>query len=96
MGAARLRSYTVAPTVVKAKNRVLHHRSPYGTINAMKRPILQLTEEQRKIAAELGRIGGRKRARNLSPEERRRSAIKASRAAAAARTAKAKARKAVK
>jgi hypothetical protein len=59
----------------------------------MKRPVLQLTEEQRKIAAELGRIGGRLRAKRLSSEERRRIATKASKAAAAARTAKAKERK---
>jgi hypothetical protein len=59
----------------------------------MKRPVLQLTEEQRKIAAELGRIGGRLRARRLSPEDRRRIATKASHAAARARTAKARERK---
>ena len=37
----------------------------------------------------LGRIGGQARAEKLSPEERRASAIKASKAAAKARTAKA-------
>jgi hypothetical protein len=37
----------------------------------------------------LGRIGGQARAEKMSPEERRASAIKASRAAAKARTEKA-------
>ena len=40
----------------------------------------------------LGRIGGKARAERMSPEERRASALKASKAAAAARTRKAKER----
>jgi len=40
----------------------------------------------------LGRIGAKTRAANLSPEERRRIAIKASKAAAKARTRKARER----
>ena len=56
----------------------------------MKRPILLLTDAQRKAAVELGRIGGKTRAANLTAEERRRIAIKASKAAAKARTKKAK------
>jgi hypothetical protein len=58
-----------------------------------KRPTLQLTEVQKKVAAELGRIGGQTRAKNLTAEERRRIAIKASKAAAKARRRKAKERK---
>jgi len=60
----------------------------------MKRPILRLTDAQKKAAAELGRIGGKTRATNLTAEQRRRIAIKASKAAAKARTRKAKERKA--
>jgi hypothetical protein len=64
-------------------------------ITAMKRPPkLELTPEQKKIAAELGRLGGQTRASNLSPEKRHAIAIKASKAAAKARTRKAKERKA--
>jgi hypothetical protein len=59
-----------------------------------KQPILRLTPAQQEAAAELGRIGGKTRAANLSAEERRRIAIKASKAAAKARTLKAKERKA--
>ncbi len=57
-------------------------------------PSLRLTPAQLAAARELGRIGGKKRAAKLSPEERKRSAIKASKAAAKARTLKAKQRKA--
>jgi hypothetical protein len=60
-----------------------------------KLPILRLTPSQLEAAVELGRIGGKTRAANLSPEERRRIAIKASKAAAKARTQKAKERKSV-
>ena len=59
-----------------------------------KQPSLRLTPAQQAAAAELGRIGGKTRAANLSAEERRRIAIKASKAAAKARTQKAKERKA--
>jgi hypothetical protein len=55
---------------------------------------INLTIEQKKVAAELGRIGGQTRAKNLTAEKRRRIAIKASKAAARARTRKAKERKA--
>jgi hypothetical protein len=58
-----------------------------------KPPILRLTPAQQEAAAELGRIGGKTRAANLSAEQRRRIAIKASKAAAKARTQKAKERK---
>jgi hypothetical protein len=58
-----------------------------------KRPVLLLTDAQRRTAVELGRIGGETRATNLSAEERRRIAIKASKAAAKARTLKAKGKK---
>lgn len=58
-----------------------------------KQPILRLTPAQQEAAVELGRIGGKTRAANLSPEERRRIAIKASKAAAKARTLKARERK---
>ena len=58
-----------------------------------KQPILLLTPAQQEAAAELGRIGGKTRAANLSAEERRRIAIKASKAAAKARTRKAKEKK---
>jgi len=59
-----------------------------------KLPTLKLTEKQRKIAAELGRIGGKTRAKQMPPEERKRIAKKASDAAAKARTRRAKERKA--
>lgn len=58
-----------------------------------KQPLLRLTPAQLEAAVELGRIGGKTRAANLSAEERRRIAIKASKAAAKARTLKAKERK---
>jgi hypothetical protein len=58
-----------------------------------KHPTLRLTPSQKAAAIELGRIGGKTRAANLSAEERRRIATKASRAAAKARTRAAKARK---
>ena len=58
-----------------------------------KQPILRLTPAQQEAAAELGRIGGKTRAANLSAEERRRIAIKASKAAAKARTLKARERR---
>jgi hypothetical protein len=58
-----------------------------------KQPLLRLTPAQRQAAVELGRIGGKTRAKNLSAEARRRIAIKASKAAAKARTLKAKERK---
>ena len=60
-----------------------------------KRPILLLTDVQRKAAVELGRIGGKTRAANLTAEERRRIALKASKAAAKARTLRAKEREAL-
>jgi hypothetical protein len=59
-----------------------------------KQPTLRLTPAQQEAAAELGRIGGKTRAANLSAEERRRIAIKASKAAAKVRTRMAKERKA--
>lgn len=47
-----------------------------------------------KAMSEMGRRGGKKRAENLTAEQRRQSAIKASRAAAEARTLKAKEKRA--
>jgi hypothetical protein len=75
---------------------MLLHPTPYGSLVycMKKQPILRLTAAQQEAAAELGRIGGKTRAANLSPEERRRIAIKASKAAAKARTRRAKERKA--
>ena len=48
----------------------------------------------RKFFADMGRKGGQKRAKKLTAEQRRKSAIKASKAAAKARTRRAKERKA--
>jgi hypothetical protein len=56
-------------------------------------PSLRLTPAQLAAAKELGRIGGKTRAANLSPEERRRIASKAAKASAKVRTLKAKQRK---
>jgi len=50
-------------------------------------------EAFRKAMIEIGRRGGRARAKAMTAEERRRGAIKASKAAAKARTVAAKARK---
>jgi len=47
-----------------------------------------------KVLSEIGRRGGKARAKKLTAEERKESAIKASKAAAKARTRKAKERKA--
>ena len=52
-----------------------------------------LTKAQKKLMAEMGRIGGETRAKNLSPEKRRAIAITASKAAAAARKKRAKERR---
>jgi hypothetical protein len=49
-----------------------------------------------KAMAEMGRRGGKKRAEKLTAEQRRKSAIKASKAAAIARTRKTKERKRVR
>jgi hypothetical protein len=53
-------------------------------------PLVRLTKAQRKLTEELGRIGGQTRALNLTPERRLEIARKASKAAAKARSAKAK------
>jgi hypothetical protein len=47
-------------------------------------------EALREAGRETGRLGGLKRARNMTAKERRASALKASKAAAAARTKRAK------
>ena len=52
-------------------------------------------ESVRKFLAEIGRRGGQARAKALTPKQRREGAIKASKAAAKARTRAAKERKAV-
>lgn len=44
-----------------------------------------MTSAEKRVAAESGRLGGETRAKNLSPEERRAIATKASKAAAVAR-----------
>jgi hypothetical protein len=68
---------------------------PRVYIEAMKAPPkLELNPEQRKIAVELGRIGGQARAKALSSKERKAIATKASKAAAKARKRKAKERRA--
>ena len=48
-----------------------------------------IKQERKRVA----RLGGLARAKSLSPEQRRKSALKASRAAAKARTRRAKAKK---
>jgi hypothetical protein len=53
---------------------------------------MRLSPQAKKIMSDLGRIGGNARADNLSPERRREIAVKASKAAARARTQKAKER----
>jgi hypothetical protein len=50
----------------------------------------------RKVRSEFARQGGKARAKALTAEQRRKSAIKASKAAAKARTRKAKERKRVR
>ena len=57
-------------------------------VRMRKAPKLELTPEQRRIAAELGRIGGQTRARKLTPERRHDIAMKAAKAAAEARREK--------
>jgi hypothetical protein len=59
--------------------------------NVSKRP--RLNPAAKALLRQLGALGGNTRAANLTPEERRASAIKASKAAAAARTKKASANK---
>ena len=54
---------------------------------------VRLSQEQIRRARENGRIGGLARAANMTPEQRRKSALKASKAAAKARTQKARKRK---
>jgi hypothetical protein len=55
---------------------------------------VHLTKAAKGLVRELGRMGGLARASNLTPAQRKESAIKASKAAAKARTRKAKERKA--
>jgi hypothetical protein len=83
---------------VKEINYRSRQLAPYGGIfqGMQNLPKLELTPEQRKIAEELGRIGGKTRARKLSASERRAIATKASKAAAKVRTQRAKERKAQK
>ena len=54
-----------------------------------KKRTIKLTAEAKHLLSALGRVGGQTRAQNMSSEERRAGAIKASKAAAKARTAKA-------
>jgi hypothetical protein len=65
---------------------------PYGSMTFMS-PMVHLTKAQRKLSEELGRIGGQTRAKNLTPKRRLEIARKASKAAAKARTLKARERK---
>ena|SRR5438132_1677159 len=88
---------TLPPKVIAVKP---HNRGicialgPRVYIEAMKAlPKLELTPEQKKIAAELGRQGGLARAKSLSAGERLKIAKHASKAAAAARKKKARERK---
>jgi hypothetical protein len=50
---------------------------------------MTLTPAAKNVLRELGRLGGNARAESMTPEERRASAIKASKAAAEVRTRKA-------
>ena len=64
-------------------------------MNTKRRPRKYMTKTRKaRLTSEalsvLGRIGGRARAEKLTPEERKRIAIKASKAAAVARTKKAR------
>jgi hypothetical protein len=59
----------------------------------MKPPKLELTEEQKAIAAQWGRLGGKARAKKLTRKERQMIAQKASKAATEARKRNAKAKK---
>jgi hypothetical protein len=52
-----------------------------------------LTPAAKKVLREIGRLGGKATAAKLTPEERRASALKASKAAAKARTRKAAGKK---
>jgi len=58
-----------------------------------KTPKVSLTAEQRAVFAKLGSVGGKKRAKELSPERRKAIAKKASKAAAKKRTETAAAKK---
>jgi hypothetical protein len=51
----------------------------------MGRHIVKLTPAEKALAKKLGRIGGHTRAKNLTAEERRASAMKAARASVKAR-----------
>jgi len=62
-------------------------------MSGVKRYSLRLTKAHKKLSAELGRIGGLTRARNLTAKQRLEIAQKASKAAAKARTLKARERK---
>jgi hypothetical protein len=59
----------------------------------MKPPKLELTEEQKAIAAQWGRLGGKARAKKLTRKERQEIAQTASKAAAQARKRKARGKK---
>lgn len=61
-------------------------------MSGMKRYSLRLTKAHKKLSVELGRIGGLTRARNLTAKQRLEIAVKASKAAAKARTLKARER----
>jgi hypothetical protein len=56
----------------------------------MKLRAMRLTKAQKEVIAVLGRLGGQTRAKNLTPERRLEIARKASKAAAKARSARAK------
>jgi hypothetical protein len=65
--------------------------NPQGKKQKRKRSIVGARDVSLAMSA-LGRIGGLARSQKMTPEERRASALKASRAAAAARRKKAKAK----
>ena len=69
-----------------------HNANMGGKGSGRKRGAPQIDSGTKKKMRELGRIGGQTRAAKLSPERRREIAVKASKAAAKARTQKAKER----
>jgi hypothetical protein len=50
-----------------------------------RKSVLRITKAQKQYSQVIGRLGGKTRAENLTPEQRRAIAIKASKAAAEAR-----------
>jgi hypothetical protein len=61
-----------------------------GSMLVIMSPVIRMTKAQKKVAVALGRLGGQTRAKNLTPERRLEIALKASKAAAKARSTKSK------